>query len=568
MLQKILEKIRLKFTVASLFLLLVIPVSTFAAPVIFYTDIVSGPNTGGENNNGTYLSIFGKGFGTSRGTSTVTINGIEVAAYKQWGAPSKVYDSHGIQVITVQPGSKVTSGPIVVTVSGEKSNSNHSFTIKSGDIYFVSTTGNDSTGVIGDITKPFRNVHTVYSRSDFGPGDTIVVRGGIYTADDNGGFLHADKWGVHEEPAGSGNWVLDDYLMIIGYPGEDVLIDNPQDGLTTAGIYFYKGAGGHVFANMRQNQRGSGSSFFSHSSSAQHYVRIVNWEMEDMQGTGGGAGGISWSGTHHKLLGINIHNIGASKLYHNIYLSIKSNINTSDIEIAYSHIWDNNAGRGIQLYDTDPYEIKNITIHDNIIHDIALHGITFSDHSTTGISVYNNIIYNTGHGTGEGSKGGIGFSWPTLEATVYNNTIYDIGGGGPFDLGRGAASISIKNNISYVINGQSWYQEGTGFDWNSIITANNNIWYGSNQSLPSWDSNPITQNPLLIDPTAPARNFHLLQDSPAIDAGFSTSIARDMDGTLRPQGGTYDIGAYEYCSSDCPVADAMPPAKPSALVVK
>src|SRR3990172_5337954 len=86
--------------------------SAWAAPIIFYTDILNGPNTGGENNNGIYLSIFGKGFGATRGTATVTINGTEVATYKQWGAQSRVYSSHGIQVITVQPGSSVTTGAI------------------------------------------------------------------------------------------------------------------------------------------------------------------------------------------------------------------------------------------------------------------------------------------------------------------------------------------------------------------------------------------------------------------------------------------------------------------------
>src|SRR6266571_2220850 len=72
------------------FCLCLAPSITLAAPVVFYTDIVSGPKTGGENNNGVYLSIFGKGFGTTRGTSTVKINGIDVAAYNQWGAPSAV----------------------------------------------------------------------------------------------------------------------------------------------------------------------------------------------------------------------------------------------------------------------------------------------------------------------------------------------------------------------------------------------------------------------------------------------------------------------------------------------
>jgi len=33
------------------------------APVVLYTDIASGPNSGGENDRGAYLSVFGKNFG-------------------------------------------------------------------------------------------------------------------------------------------------------------------------------------------------------------------------------------------------------------------------------------------------------------------------------------------------------------------------------------------------------------------------------------------------------------------------------------------------------------------------
>ena len=35
-------------------------------------------------------------------------------------------------------------------------------------------------------------------------------------------------------------------------------------------------------------------------------------------------------------------------------------------------------------------------------------------------------------------------------------------------------------------------------------------------------------------------------NSPAIDAGMNTGVATDYDGTARPQGAAYDIGAYEY----------------------
>ena len=40
-------------------------------PHIFYSDLESGPNTGGENNSGAYVTVFGKNFGAIRGNSTV-----------------------------------------------------------------------------------------------------------------------------------------------------------------------------------------------------------------------------------------------------------------------------------------------------------------------------------------------------------------------------------------------------------------------------------------------------------------------------------------------------------------
>ena len=49
-------------------------------------------------------------------------------------------------------------------------------------------------------------------------------------------------------------------------------------------------------------------------------------------------------------------------------------------------------------------------------------------------------------------------------------------------------------------------------------------------------------------------DYHLLPDSPAIDAGTSQDAPpADMDGIPRPCGDGIDIGAYEYCEIE-PVA--------------
>ena len=38
-----------------------------STPRLFYSDLESGPNTGGQNNNGAFVTLWGKGFGSSSG---------------------------------------------------------------------------------------------------------------------------------------------------------------------------------------------------------------------------------------------------------------------------------------------------------------------------------------------------------------------------------------------------------------------------------------------------------------------------------------------------------------------
>ena len=110
------------------------PNAALAPLRLFFTDIESGLNTGGQDDLGAFISIWGEGFGATRGTSTVTIGGTEVARYVIWGQDNGI--ARGLDLIVVQPGSSVTSGSIVVTVNGQASNA-LPFTVRSGQIYFV-----------------------------------------------------------------------------------------------------------------------------------------------------------------------------------------------------------------------------------------------------------------------------------------------------------------------------------------------------------------------------------------------------------------------------------------------
>ena len=116
---------------------------------------------------------------------------------------------------------------------------------------------------------------------------------------------------------------------------------------------------------------------------------------------------------------------------------------------------------------------------------------------------------------------------------VYNNTIYNTSGA-PGIVSSNCSSCEIKNNIIRV--GGKAIGDGGG------TTISNNL----------------TTDPMFVD--AGNANFRLKAGSPAINTGLALSeVATDMDGTSRPQGGSYDIGAYEYIST------TSSPASPSDL---
>ena len=58
-----------------------VPLARAAQPTAIFTDLQSGPNAGGQNNQGAIITIYGFGFGATRGSSTLTIGGAQPAAY-------------------------------------------------------------------------------------------------------------------------------------------------------------------------------------------------------------------------------------------------------------------------------------------------------------------------------------------------------------------------------------------------------------------------------------------------------------------------------------------------------
>ncbi|HEV2443504.1 MAG TPA: hypothetical protein VGT07_13350, partial [Steroidobacteraceae bacterium] len=317
------------------------------APLVLYTDVASGPNSGGENNDGAYLSIFGKNFGSTGLGSTVKvyIGGTEVSSYRYLGPCRGRPD---IEQISVQVGSlgnptPGTALPIKVSVNGVNSNTDLTFMVNPGRMLFVSQSGNDATAVPGDITHPYRHVQNGNSGAfDVSqPGDTIVMRGTPLVAgvalttdptpaslawtDAYNGYLvrFIDRNGTAATGAsGTGP------IGLIAYPDEDVYIyESFASGATGAisGVDTHQYTGGRyvTVADLRIEAGGTGGGIDEQI--AGQYWRVVNNEVTAATGstdTDNLEAGIVGSGTGSFWVGNHVHDItSASPMeMHGIYI--------------------------------------------------------------------------------------------------------------------------------------------------------------------------------------------------------------------------------------------------------
>lgn len=540
------------------------------APRVLYTDILSGPSVGGENNKGVYLSIFGVGFGnTGLGARLkVFIGGVEVDNYRTLG-PSR--GRPDIQQITVQIGalggpSPGQPLPIRVDVDGVSSNTDHTFTVNPGRLLFVdNVVGNDATAVVGDVMHPFRHAQTSnLSAGAWGqvaPGDFIVLRGTGTPWRDTGyeGYFLRYRNKSGSAPTGA---VGTGPIAIIGYPGEDVFIEqtpdiNPNGGITAINGSNYTGMGQWaVVANLRIQGDGYDGPI-SHEIYGHHW-RVVNNDLSAPRANevGSRGAGITGNGVGEFWVGNHIHDIsgGAGLENHGIYID-----GAGSYEIAYNLIERISGGSGIQVYvnggnGSDYLDDQNVPfapytsalrIHHNTVHDVAKYLINLADGSRSGIAVYNNVAYN-------GAWASLRFNTNTLSGCrIFNNTFYNsptdgraVHGAIMNDWGFPADALDLENNI-FVAHPGAAYDSGSVGLSTGIGIIRNNLYFGGTGSV-SFDSQPISGDPRFV---SAGSDFHLQAGSPALDSGSSTVqpvVGDDYDATTaRPRGAGFDLGAYE-----------------------
>ncbi|HEY6249041.1 MAG TPA: choice-of-anchor Q domain-containing protein, partial [Candidatus Angelobacter sp.] len=434
-------------------------------------------------------------------------------------------------------------------------------------IFFVATTGKDTNA--GTAASPFQTIPRC--KSMLNAGDTCYIENGVVanTVDNFDATLELEKGGSAGSP-----------IAFVAYPGATVTLGS--SGIT----YGLRVPNISVSANYVT----VAGLFFSPSQQGMDPTNSTNWRVIGNNLQCPTANGQNGCFTTHeistiKYFGNETTNVGvsaASKQQHAVYFSS----DTNHVEAAWNYIHDNRSCRAMQFHSSplggggasDPtgHNQFDLSVHDNLIHDDPCDGINFAtvDPSQGKVEAYNNVIYHVGIGPdpadGEGDYScirvfGLTNTGPQGGGTVevYNNTLRDCGshpgtinqsGALYMDGANPSLITNLRNNLVNQTATEFW---ANGGKTPPTTTGSTNLWWGSNQALLTQTTNNLHSDPLFLDVSL--NNFHLVSGSPAIDAGVLINSSNtyknfmpwngnpaDSDGVIRPQGSSYDIGAYEF----------------------
>ncbi|MGO8744445.1 MAG: NosD domain-containing protein [Thermoguttaceae bacterium] len=402
-----------------------------------------------------------------------------------------------------------------------------------GRTYYVATTGNDS--AVGSAAAPWKTLqHAVNSVT---AGDTVVVRQGEYA-----GFVvgwdtsvpgtsqspitfkadpevyitsRNDKTrdGIDLEP-GNHYWVLEGFN-----------VTNADGSIQRAGIR----VAGSRNVIIRHNNVQRCKTWGIFSSFAENIIIEKNW-------------------------------CAGSRSEHGIYVS-----NSADNPVVQGNISWGNRQCGIHLNgDKTQGEdgiISNALIAGNVIHDNGTGGgAGINCDGVQDAWIENNVLYNN-HANGV-SLYRIDGGGPSVGNTVVNNTVVMASNSRwAVNIKNGSTGNRLYNNILLNANRAHGSINMTAdshdrflSDYNIVMNRfNPDDGDFSDMTLAEWraergqDRHSIIAAATRLFVNAAANDYHVLPNSPAVDAGIGAiSAFKDLDGKSRPRGKGIDIGAYEF----------------------
>lgn len=495
--------------------LLFLKFSAFAeSPQLFFSDLTDGPKTGWERSatKGAAVTVWGKNFGSSRGSNYVTVAGVDLtndSNYAEWGVTAN--NARGLERITFWLNSSCSSGAqtISVTVGGVTSNTLPFYVRTTGTIYFVDhTNGNNS----------YNGLYATYTSGTNGPkktipmarwnvmvgGDILYIRNGTYTEEDTYGQLY-----VSGQQCGSANAMT----AFVGYPGELPIMDTNATSRSISNIKYRPDNGDaryFTFAKIKMYPYGTAVDVSSATAPQVDHIRVVGIEADGLSGAL--PGGSTWAGcftlqnmSYAWVYGCIVHHWGRDRYDHGTYIGAAAGFGdliTTDFEIGWNEFHDlgpNTSGIYVHPFDgiTSGYADR-VYIHDNLCYNMTHAGIALTS-VMKDIYIYNNIVYDCG----DPSYPVIRFhcgpkSYMTANVRFYNNTIYASKSGVYGVIMRGNGStymiLDLKDNIIYSTSGVPYIVESGG-----TMTSDYDLYYG-NGAAPALATHAINSKPSRLPP--------------------------------------------------------------------
>ncbi|WP_064197442.1 MULTISPECIES: malectin domain-containing carbohydrate-binding protein [Emticicia] len=378
----------------------------------------------------------------------------------------------------------------------------------------------------------------------------------------------------------AGNYSLLRFVNFIGTASQPIIIKNCGGQVTIAHNQYY---GALDFLGSK-------------------YFKVTGSGSTDIQygfliaGTGATASGLSIAGlsTNCEVERVEVKNTGFAgmliKTDPNCDPSTwRSSFTMTDVSIHDNYVHDT-GGEGLYIgnsfYNVEvitcsgqkrtvfPHLIEKLKIYNNTVVNTGADGIQYA--CAPDAEVYNNSVSNYGISPFEafqnngmqlgsvsgkfygnkiksGNGNGIQIVQPLGNLSVYNNIVESVGQNALFSDDRFSTNNLLIANNTFVKSGQDLmkiYGSTTSKRiYNNILaesSINSYIVYGLGAAADEKNNlkvNSATSVGFLSD-----KDFHLTINSPAINAGINPdfiSLSTDIEGNKRPNGGFYDLGAYE-----------------------
>ncbi|MEM7117510.1 MAG: right-handed parallel beta-helix repeat-containing protein [Chloroflexota bacterium] len=413
----------------------------------------------------------------------------------------------------------------------------------SGATYYVAISGSDSSD--GSSAAPWRTIQ--YAVEQVAPGDTIIVRAGIYA-------------GARIEQSGTAvSWLTlqADGNVILKSPGpnnrhDSILELETWEGSGSVNYWIIDGFEVTGAPGWGIDMRGSEESFSHHLIIRNNRVHNNGWPttssgiftayvddiiIENNESYNNGEHGIylSNSGDRPLVRGNQLYENANCGLHINGDIAFGDDGTISDGIVERNIIFENGTGgcSGINMDSVTHTIVRNNLLYENHAGGIAIFRISGAVCSNNN-RILNNTIVQAENGRwainiidflGDGSQ--------CANNEIINNILYNR------HSFRGSISLQQPNIPGFVSDHNVVMDRFTVDSGNSVLT------------LAEWqalghDANSLIATPADLFANVAAHDYQLSENSPAIDQGLSLpDVVNDLLGNGRPVGNDYDIGAYE-----------------------